>query len=141
MISEFALLSQTLRKEEIPQAINGSSYFNYPRLIKCLLKETYSGFGRKRDFVGWLHANEESFELIYSEKDREAVLNELSRLRGLTDSIKTSNFKRYLSSFFEEHNLVLTGMAVGKTEWTRLYEEYRQHSYERGFRKGWESRG
>jgi len=138
MISEFALLSQTLQKEEIPQAINGSSYFNYPRLIKCLLKETYSGF-EKEDFVGWLHANEESFELIYSEKDREAVINELSRLRGLTDSIKTSNFKRYLSSFFEEHNLVLTGMAVGKTEWTRLYEEYRQHSYERGFRKGWKA--
>lgn len=138
MISEFALLSQTLRKEEIPQAINGSSYFNYPRLIKCLLKETYAGFERE-DFRGWLHANEESFELMYSKNERMEVTIQLSRLRGLTDSIKTSGFKSYLSSFFEEHNLVLTAVAEGKTEWTKLYQEYRQHSYDRGFRKSWKA--
>ncbi len=138
MISEFALLSQTLLKEEIPRVINGSSYFNYPRIIKCLLKETYSGFERA-DFVGWLHTNEESFELIYSKKERMEVMVQLSRLRGLTDSIKTSNFRRYLVGFFEEHNLILTPKSVVKTEWTKLYEDYRQHSYDRGFRKSWKA--
>ena len=82
----------------------------YQRIIKCLLKETYSGFERA-DFVGWLHTNEESFELMYSKNERMEVTIQLSRLRGLTDSIKTSGFKSYLSSFFEEHNLVLTAVA------------------------------
>lgn len=138
MISEFALLAHTLRKEDIPEAIDGSSYFNYPRLIRCLLKETYTGF-EKKDFTEWLRTNEESFQLMYSKDEREKVEEQLGRLGGLSDSIKTKSFKVYLVNFFEAHHLVVTYRNYSRIEWTKLYEEYREHCYGKGFRKSWKA--